>query len=106
MPAHEVHKVADKFIELANSLGGQLLKREYWGLRTLAYIVKKNRKGHYVMLGLKCSPETVKEIERNYKINEDIIKFITIKVDKIEEAPSPMMQAPSDFGSLEDSAVE
>lgn len=100
--AHDVHKVADKFIETVSQAGGELIKKEYWGLRNLAYYIKKNKKGHYVMLGLSSSPAAIKELERNFKINEDVIKFLTIKVDKLDEAPSHMMQAPSDLDGFDD----
>jgi len=93
--APDVHKLADKFIEILKGLGGKLIKKEYWGLRTLAYVVKKNKKGHYIMLGVEATPEAIKEYERNCKIHEDIIKYMSYKVEKIDEAASPMMQAPA-----------
>lgn len=96
----DVHKAADRFAEMAKSLGGEVLKREYWGLRNLAYLVRKNKKGHYIMFGLSASNDVIKELERNFKINEDVIKYLTIEVGKIEEAPSYMMQAPADSGDL------
>jgi small subunit ribosomal protein S6 len=102
IPAHDVHKIADKFIEIATKFGSELIKKEYWGLRTLAYIIKKNKKGHYVMLGLSAPATAIKELERNYKINEDVIKFLTIKVDHLDDSPSFMMQAPSELGSFEE----
>lgn len=100
--AHDVHKVADKFVEILNKSGGELVKKEYWGLRNLAYHIKKNKKGHYVMLGISAASSAVKELERNYKINEDVIKFLTIKVDQLDESPSHMMQAPSDLSRFDD----
>jgi small subunit ribosomal protein S6 len=98
--AQDVHRLADRFIEMIKSLGGDVLKREYWGLRTLAYIVKKNKKGHYIMLGVSASDSVVKELERNFKINEDVIKYLTIRVESIDEAPSHMMQSPADSADL------
>ena len=96
----DVHKAADRFVDMIQSLGGEVLKREYWGLRTLAYIVRKNKKGHYMMLGVKAADSVIKELERNFKINEEVIKYLTIKVDKIDDAPSYMMQAPADSADL------
>jgi small subunit ribosomal protein S6 len=93
--APEIHKLADKFVDIVSGLGGKLIKKEYWGLRSLAYIIKKNKKGHYIMLGLDTTPEVIMELERNFKINEDVIKFVSIRVEKIDEAPSAMMQAPA-----------
>jgi small subunit ribosomal protein S6 len=98
--AQDVHKTADRFAEMVKNLGGEVLKREYWGLRTLAYIVRKNKKGHYLMFGINAENPVVKELERNFKINEDVIKYLTIKTDKIDDAPSYMMQAPADSADL------
>lgn len=95
IPAQDVHKLSDRFIEVLSSFGAKIIKKEYWGLRSLAYLIKKNKKGHYVMLGVEASPEAVKEFERSCKINEDILKYLVIKVDKIDELPSIMMQAPA-----------
>lgn len=91
----DVQKHADRFVEIFKEYGGRLLKKEYWGLRSLAYIIKKNKKGHYIMLGVEATPEGVKEFERNCKINEDILKYMTLCADSIDEAPSLMMQAPA-----------
>jgi small subunit ribosomal protein S6 len=98
--AHEVHKIADMFVGILEKFGGSLVKKEYWGLRNLAYAMKKNRRGHYISFGISAPSAAVKELERNFKISEDVIKYLTIKVEKIDQEPSPMMQAPSDFSSL------
>lgn len=95
IPAQDVHKLADKFTEIFTSAGGKLAKKEYWGLRSLAYEVKKNKKGHYIMLGVEASSDAVAEFERNCKINEDVIKYLTLKVEEISASPSAMMQAPA-----------
>ena len=95
IPAQDVHKLADKFAEIFTSTGGKLVKKEYWGLRSLAYEVKKNKKGHYVMLGVEASGDAVLEFERNCKINEDVIKYLSIRVEEISQQPSTMMQAPA-----------
>ena len=75
---------------------GAVRKREYWGLRNLAYRIKKNRKGHYVLLGIDALPPVVNEMERQLTLNEDILRFLTIRVDEIEEAPSAMLSRKSD----------
>jgi len=95
IPAQDVHKLSDRFIEILSSNGAKIIKKEYWGLRSLAYIIKKNKKGHYIMLGIEAEPKAIAEFERNCKINEDILKYLTIKVAKIDDSPSVMMQAPS-----------
>ena len=76
--------------------GGGIRKREYWGLRNLAYRIKKNRKGHYVLLGIEAEPPVVNEMERQLTLNEDILRFLTIRVDEIEEGPSAMLSRKSD----------
>ncbi len=76
--------------------GGSVKKNEYWGLRTLAYRIKKNRKGHYLLLGLDAKPAFVTEMERKLGLNEDVLRFMTIRVDEIEEAPSAVLSRKSD----------
>lgn len=93
--APEAHRLADRFVELLEKHGGKLIKKEYWGLRSLAYEVKKNKKGHYIMLGVEASKEALAELERNYKINEDVIKFGTFRVEHLDAQPSAMMHAPA-----------
>ena len=67
---------------------GKVVKKEQWGLRSFAYKINKNKKGHYFMLNLESVPDTIFEYERQMRINEDIIRFLTIKIDKIDEKPS------------------
>lgn len=71
--------------------GGRVGKTEYWGLRNLAYRVRKNRKGHYSLLNIDCSAEVIHELERRQRINEDVLRFITIRVDAHDEEPSPVL---------------
>lgn len=73
--------------------GGKLVSQEPWGLRTLAYRIKKNRKGHFVLLHIDAPSAAVQEVERLEKINEDILRFMTIRVDAFEEGPSAMMKS-------------
>ena len=91
----QVDALADQFTTLVGEQGGQVLKREYWGLRNIAYRIKKNRKGHYVMFNLDAPPAAVAELERNMRINEDILRYLTVRVDALEEGPSAVMQARS-----------
>jgi small subunit ribosomal protein S6 len=88
----DVNKLVDSFTAIIKQHGGNVVKHEYWGLRNLAYKIKKNRKGHYVMLALDAPHEAVKELERNMRINEDVIRNLTVHVDAIEEGPSAMLQ--------------
>jgi len=75
------------------SNGGKLVGQEQWGLRTLAYRIKKNRKGHYVMLNIDAPAAAVQEVERLQKINEDVLRYMTVKVEAFEEGPSAMMKS-------------
>ncbi|HQT78590.1 MAG: 30S ribosomal protein S6 [Rhodospirillales bacterium 20-64-7] len=76
--------------------GGAVKKNEYWGLRSLAYRIKKNRKGHYLLLGLDAKPAFISEMERRLGLNEDVLRFMTIRVEEIEEAPSAILSRKSD----------
>jgi len=73
-----------------------VMKREYWGLRSLAYRIKKNRKGHYMLLGLDAKPAFISEMERQLSLNEDMLRFMTVRVEEIEEAPSAILSRKSD----------
>ena len=89
----QVETMADEFSEIITSAGGSINKREYWGLRALAYRIKKNRKGHYIMFNMETAPEALKEYERIMGLNEDVLRFLNIRIDAVEESPSIMMQA-------------
>ena len=92
----QVEAVADGITTTLEAEGGAVKKREYWGLRSLSYRIKKNRKGHYMLLGLDAKPAFVSEMERQLGLNEDILRFMTIRVDEIEEAPSAILSRKSD----------
>jgi small subunit ribosomal protein S6 len=95
--------LADTFAGVIEENGGQVTKRENWGLKTLAYRIKKNRKGHYLMFNIDGPAAAVQEMERLMGLNEDILRVLTIKVDELEEAPSAQMQNRSREGRYEDS---
>lgn len=76
--------------------GGTVAKKENWGLRSLAYRVKKNRKAHYILLNLDTPSAAVKEMERQMGINEDILRHLTIRVEALEEGPSAVLQSKGD----------
>jgi small subunit ribosomal protein S6 len=92
----QVEGIADGIASQLDSEGGTVQKREYWGLRGLAYRIKKNRKGHYMLLGLDAKPAFVTEMERQLGLNEDILRFMTIRVDEIEEGQSAILSRKSD----------
>jgi small subunit ribosomal protein S6 len=91
VPTTQVEALTTQFSELVTGLGGTVSKKEYWGLRSLTYRIKKNRKGHYTLLNIDAPPAAVKELERTMSINEDIIRFLTVRVDELEEGPSAIM---------------
>ena len=92
----QVEGVADTIATQLEAEEGAVKKREYWGLRGLAYRIKKNRKGHYMLLGLDAKPASITEMERQLSLNEDILRFMTIRVEEIEEAPSAILSRKSD----------
>ncbi len=81
----------EKFIEVIQSFKGKIKKKENWGIRNLAYKINKNRKGHYMLLNIDGPPEAIQEYERLMRLDEDIIRFLTIKIKFIDEKPSPLM---------------
>ncbi len=92
----QVEAVADTIATQIGAEEGLIRKREYWGLRTLAYRVKKNRKGHYMLLGLEAKPASITEMERQLGLNEDVLRFMTIRVDTIDDVPSAILTRRSD----------
>ena len=94
----QAEQLGDQMAEILANNGAEVKTREYWGLKNLAYRIKKNRKGHYTMLYIDGPSEAVKEMERNMGISEDILRHLTIRLDDIPEGPSIMMQAKSDRG--------
>ena len=89
----QVDALSDQFTAVLTENGGAVKKKEYWGLKSLAYRIKKNRKGHYVLLNIEAPPAAVHEMERQMRINEDILRFLTVRVDELEEGPSAMLQS-------------
>src|SRR5579871_1790348 len=89
----QVEALAEQFAGVISGLGGQVKKREYWGLRNISFRIKKNRKGHYMLFNLDTPPEAVKELERQMGINEDVLRFLTVRVEELEEGPSAVMQS-------------
>lgn len=90
--ASQVDTLADELTEVLKTQGGDVAKREYWGLKNLSYRVKKNRKGHYVLFSIDAEPTAVAEFERVMRFNEDVLRYLTVKVKELDPEPSPMMQ--------------
>ena len=91
VPATQVETLTQQYVDLVTGLGGTVSKKEYWGLRSLTFRIKKNRKGHYSLLNIDAPSAAIKELERTMSINEDIIRYLTVRVDALEEAPSAVM---------------
>lgn len=93
MAPTDVDKLAKQFSDVITGYkGSKVVKTENWGLRPLAYPINKSSKGHYVMLGLECSAEALTEMERQMRINEDVIRQLTVKVEKMDSKPSVVMR--------------
>ena len=88
----QVDALAENATKIIQDNGGSVVKTETWGLRSLAYRIAKNRKAHYVMLDIDAPAPALAELERQTGINEDVIRFMTIRVDELEKGPSAMMR--------------
>jgi small subunit ribosomal protein S6 len=87
----QVDALVEDITRQVQDAGGKVGKSEYWGLRNLAYRVRKNRKGHYCLLNIDAPPAAVHELERRQRINEDVLRFLTIRVDEHDDEPSPVL---------------
>ncbi|HZF76706.1 MAG TPA: 30S ribosomal protein S6 [Acetobacteraceae bacterium] len=87
----QVEAIADQVSDIVGGQGGEVRKREYWGLRGLAYRIKKNRKAHYMLLGLEAPPIAVTEVERQLGLHEDVLRTLTLRIEAIDEAPSAIL---------------
>ena len=90
--AQQAEAIAESLAQVIADNGGKVTKTEYWGLRNLAYRIKKNRKGHYLLLNIEAPWAAVAEMERQERLNEDIIRFLTIRAEELNQGPSIMMQ--------------
>ena len=90
--AAQVEALTQSLTGIVEENGGKVTKTEYWGVKSLAYRIKKNRKGHYSLLNLDAPPAALKEMERNMRLSEDIIRYMSVRVDQLEEGPSIVMQ--------------
>lgn len=92
----QVESITADFSKIIEENGGKVAKNEYWGLKTLAYRIKKNRKGHYVLLNLDAPHAAIAEMERQARLNEDILRFMTVRTEELEEGPSIVLRAKAD----------
>lgn len=88
----QVEELTTQITGVVESLGGKVAKTEQWGVRSLTYRMSKNRKAHFVFMNIDGPAAIVAEIERQERINEDVIRYLTVRVDELEEGPSAMMR--------------
>ena len=88
----QVEELTTQITGVIEGLGGKVTKTENWGVRSLTYRMNKNRKAHFMLLNIDAPAAVVSEIERQERIHEDIIRYLTVRVDELEEGPSAMMR--------------
>jgi small subunit ribosomal protein S6 len=94
--AQQVDALTEQLKGVIEANGGKIAKVEYWGVKSLAYRVKKNRKAHFTLMNIDAPPAAVAEMERQMRINEDVLRLLTIRVDALEEGPSAMLRKRED----------
>ena len=93
LSAQQVEEMTATYKGVIEGLGGKLVvDPEYWGVKTLSFRIKKNRKAHFTMLRLDAPPAALTEVERQQRLSEDVLRYLTIRVDEHEEGPSAMMR--------------
>ena len=90
--AQQVEELTAQFKGVIEQMGGKVAKLEQWGVKTLAYRLRKNRKAHFTLLNVDAPPAALTEVERQQRINEDVLRYLTVRVDELEEGPSAMMR--------------
>jgi small subunit ribosomal protein S6 len=90
--AQQVEELTAQLKGVVEGLGGSIKKTEYWGVKSLSYRLRKNRKAHFTLMDLDAPPAAINEIERLERLNEDVLRYLTIRVEALEEGPSAMMR--------------
>ncbi len=98
LSAAQVEELVEQYKKIIEAGDGSIGRTESWGLKSLTYRINKNRKAHYTLMDLDAPPAAVGEMERQMRLSEDVLRFMTIKVDAHEEGPSAMMQKRDDRG--------
>jgi small subunit ribosomal protein S6 len=94
--AQQVEALTEQLKGILTGRGGKIAKSEYWGVKSLAFRIKKNRKAHFSLLNIEAPSDAVVEMERQLRLNEDVIRFLTLRVDEHEEGPSAMLRKRED----------
>lgn len=92
LSAQQVEELTAKISGIIAENGGKIAKTEYWGLKSLSYRIAKNRKAHLTLLNVEAPSAALTEVERQERINEDVLRYLTIRVEELEEGPSAMMR--------------
>ncbi|HXD44673.1 MAG TPA: 30S ribosomal protein S6 [Pseudolabrys sp.] len=92
LSAQQVEDLTKQFSDVIGGLGGKVTKNEYWGLKSLSYRIRKNRKAHITLLNVEAPAAALTEIERQERLSEDVLRYLTIRVEELEEGPSAMMR--------------
>ena len=92
LSAQQVEDITNQLTGVIGQLGGKITKTEYWGVKSLAYRIRKNRKAHLTLLNIDAPPAVLNEIERQERLNEDVLRYLTVRVEELEEGPSAMMR--------------
>jgi len=92
LSAQQVDELTAQLSGVIGQMGGKVTKSEYWGLKSLTYRMRKNRKAHMTLLNVDAPPAALNEIERQERLNEDVLRYLTIRVEALEEGPSAMMR--------------
>ena len=90
--SQQVEDLTKQLTTVIEGLGGKVTKNEYWGVKSLNFRIRKNRKAHFTLLNVDAPPAALTEVERQQRINEDVLRYLTVRVDELEEGPSAMMR--------------
>ena len=90
--AQQVEALTEQYKAVIEQMGGKVAKAEYWGVKSLSYRIRKNRKAHMTLLNVEAPGAALTEVERQMRLNEDILRYLTVRVDEHEEGPSAMMR--------------
>jgi small subunit ribosomal protein S6 len=90
--AQQVEELTAQLKGVIEQMGGKVTKTEQWGVKSLSYRLRKNRKAHFTLMNLDAPPAVINEIERQERLNEDVLRYLTVRVDEHEEGPSAMMR--------------
>lgn len=102
-PRSDANRLAEEFGKIITEAQGKVAKNEYWGLRNLAYPINKNRKGHYLFLATDAEPAAVKEMERKMRLDESVVRYMTVRVEAFTDTPGSVFQNAS--SSYEENAA-